>query len=238
MSQFTASDDGGAGVTAKAGTAAQEASDVTATVGHEAAGVARTGKEEITAVAGEAKTQITQLFAQTGRELSDQAASQQQRLAAGASAFGDDLSRMAENDQGSGFAGDLVRRVATHASTAGAWLADRDPQELLRDVTAFARRRPGAFIAGAVVAGLVVGRLSRALAAGASSSNTSSTSGSTGRVSADTTPDGPRFTAADAQARATEDPTGVASDTPVYSRSAHLIDGDREEQANDRSDTV
>lgn len=235
MSQFTASDDGGAGVTAKAGTAAQEASDVTATVGHEGAGVARTGKEEITAVAGEAKTQITQLFAQTGRELSDQAASQQQRLAAGASAFGDDLSRMAENDQGSGFAGDLVRRVATHASTAGTWLADRDPQELLRDVTAFARRRPGAFIAGAVVAGLVVGRLSRALAAGASSSNTS---GSTGGASADTPPDGPRFAAADAQARATEDPTDVDSDTPVYSRSAHLIDGDREEQANDRSDTV
>ncbi|MCT2084951.1 hypothetical protein M3D75_02360 [Microbacterium enclense] len=235
MSQFTASDDGGAGVTAKAGTAAQEATDVTATVGHEAAGVARTGKDEITAVAGEAKTQITQLFAQTGRELSDQAASQQQRLAAGASTFGDDLSRMAENDQGSGFAGDLVRRVATHASTAGAWLADRDPQELLRDVTAFARRRPGAFIAGAVVAGLVVGRLSRALAAGASSSNTS---GSTGGASDDTTPDGPRFAAADAHARATEDPTGVDSDTPVYSRSAHLIDGDREEQANDRSDTV
>ncbi|MCC4250290.1 MULTISPECIES: hypothetical protein [Microbacterium] len=234
MSQFTASNDGEAGVTAKAETAAQEASGVTETVGHEAAGVARTGKEEVGAVASEAKTQFTQLLSQTGRQLSEQAAGQKQRLADGASAFGDDLSRMADADEGSGIAGDLVRRIATHASSAGRWLSDRDPQELLGDVKAFARRRPGAFIAGAALAGLVVGRLTRALAAGATSSAThANTDGSPGAVASD----GPRFAAADAQARATEG-VAVEADTPVYSRSAHLIDGTGGEQSHDRPDTV
>ncbi|MFS0794661.1 hypothetical protein [Microbacterium sp. 1P10AE] len=228
MSQFTASNDGGADSTSKAETAAHQASDVTATVGHEATGVVRTGKEELTAVAGEAKTQFSQLFAETGRELSEQASTQQQRLAAGARSFGDDLSRMAQADEGSGIAGDLARRVAAHASTAGQWLADRDPQEVLRDVRAFARRRPGAFIAGAALAGLVVGRLTRALAAGATSSNSAA-------HDSDATADGPRFAEADAQARTTE---RADTDTPVYSRSAHLLDGTGQEQADDRPDAV
>lgn len=262
MSQFPASHDGdvhdGDGVTSKAETAAHEASDVTATVGHEASSVVRTGAEEVSAVAGEAKAQFSQLLAQTGRELSEQAAGQQQRLAEGARTFGDDLSRMADADEGSGIAGDLVRSVAGHASTAGRWLADRDPQELLRDVKAFARRRPGAFIAGAALAGLVVGRLSRALAAGATASSTHAGSSSGGA------PDGPRFAAADARTRATEGTVGAdlagagggtvgadlaseggatdETDTPVYSRSAHLIDGSDdgigEEQAHDRPDAL
>jgi hypothetical protein len=232
MSQFSASHDGGADAGAKAQTAAHEAAGVTRTARDEAAGVARTGKEEAVAVASEAKAQFSEILSQTGRELSDQAASQQQRLAAGASTFGDDLSRMADADEGSGLAGDLVRRIATHASTAGQWLADREPQELLQEVQSFARRRPGAFILGAAVAGLVVGRLSRALAAGATSSGSSSrTSGSAAVV----TPTGPRFAEADADARASE---SIAGDTPVYSRSAHLIDGSGDEVRDDRPDTV
>ncbi len=48
-------------------------------------------------------------------------------------------------------------------SGASDWLAQRDPGSLLHEVKSFARRKPGVFIAGALVAGVVAGRLTRAL---------------------------------------------------------------------------
>ena len=43
---------------------------------------------------------------------------------------------------------------------------DRDPESLLNEVKSYARRRPGMFIGIALVAGVVAGRLTRALAEG------------------------------------------------------------------------
>lgn len=249
MSQFTASNDEDHGVSATAHTAAQEASAVAETAGGAARSVVETGAHEAAAVAGETKARIGDLVSQSGRELSDQAAGQQQRLAAGLGTIGDDLSRMADADENGGMAGDLVRRVAGHASTVGTWLGDRDPQQLMRDVTTFARRRPGTFIAVAALAGIVVGRLSRSIAAGAASGDSTSSGPA----------DGPRFADADARARAAETPAPVDSvpvtgglvatdastepgldvgDSPLYTESAARLEGTQGGTSNGRSDSL
>lgn len=223
MSQVNMSKDEDTGASAKAEAATHEAAEVTRTAGEAARGVAETGVQEAASVAGEAKQRFGDLVSQSGRELSDHAASQQQRLAEGLGAVGGDLSRMADADESGGIAGDLVRRAAGHLSTVGTWLGDRDPQQLLQDVTSFARRRPGTFIAVAAIAGVVVGRLSRAVAAGAASGASSPRgSGALG---------GPRYAQADAAARAAGDapplpgvvdatPAGVAAGTPAFADTA------------------
>ncbi len=170
MSQNTAPEGGGQDTSGTMHTAAQEASALTGTAKDAAHDVAHTGAGEAKAVAGEAKDQLKGLVSQTGRQLSDQASTQQQRLADGFGAVGGDLSRMADADESGGLAGELVRRAAGHVSTVGSWLGDRDPQQLLHEVTGFARRRPGTFIAVAALAGIVIGRLSRSIAAGSTES--------------------------------------------------------------------
>jgi hypothetical protein len=45
------------------------------------------------------------------------------------------------------------------------WLEQREPGDLLDEVRRFARRRPGAFVLGALVAGVVAGRMTRGIVA-------------------------------------------------------------------------
>ncbi|WP_150958513.1 hypothetical protein [Microbacterium testaceum] len=126
---------------------------------------------------------------------------------------------MADAGEGGGIAGDLVRRVADHASTIGSWLGERDPQQLVQEVTSFARRRPGTFIAVAAIAGIVVGRLSRAIASGAASGASES--------SASSRPEAPRFAEADARARAAEQtPSATRVDAQAGSFPAPPIPGE------------
>ena len=77
---------------------------------------------------------------------------------------------MAESQQGeSGMAADLARQGASRLDAAASWLENRQPGEILDEVRSFARRRPGAFIAGAAILGLVGGRMTRGLTADSSS---------------------------------------------------------------------
>lgn len=210
MSQFTTSHDEDTGASAKAGAATHEAADTAKAAGHAAQGVVESSAHEAAAVASEAKAQLGDLVAQSGRELSDHAATQQQRVADSLSTMGDDLTRMADADENGGIAGDLVRRAAGHVTTVGSWLADRDPQQLMKDVASFARRRPGTFIAVAAVAGIVAGRLGRAIAAG--STDGGATAGGSHTPSAS---GGPLFADADAAARRTDEPAGSDPSVPI-----------------------
>ena len=152
----------------KVDAAKQEAADLKDTATTQAKDVLGTAKDEAATVVGEAKVQAKDLYAQTQNELKTQAGAQQQRIAAGLGAIGDELGSMAANSEGSGVASDLVQQVSSRLSSAASWLGDRDPSSVLDEAKRFARRRPGTFILGAVVAGIVVGRLTRALAANAS----------------------------------------------------------------------
>jgi hypothetical protein len=136
--------DTGSGSTADV--AKEQASHVAGGVADAGAKVAGTAKEEGAKVLSEAKTQVKDLYEQTMSEVSDQATTQQQRVATGLKSISDELNTMADNAPG-GVASDLVQQVATRAGSIASWLEQRDPGSLLSDVQGFARQRPGTFIA-------------------------------------------------------------------------------------------
>jgi len=142
--------------------------------GQHVAGVA---KDQAGNVAAEATRQARDVVGQARSELSQQASDQQQRVAGGLRSIGTELGSMADNSDQSGVASDLARQAAAKAHEVADWLEQRDPSSLLDEVKGFARRRPGAFLAIALGAGLAAGRLTRGLKDEASGPDISSTSG-------------------------------------------------------------
>ncbi|MFJ4209491.1 hypothetical protein ACIPY2_13650 [Paenarthrobacter sp. NPDC089675] len=158
-------------------TAKQEAAGVADTAKDAASGVVDTAKDEAANVAHEVKLNARQLLTQTKGELTDQAATQQQRVAEGLRSISDELSTMANASNNGGVATDLVQQAAERSSSIAHWLENRDPGSLLNEVKSFARRRPGAFLLLAAGAGVLAGRLGRGMAdnASADSSGTGTT---------------------------------------------------------------
>jgi hypothetical protein len=140
--------------------AAQQASD-------SARSVARTAKSEAAGVAAEAKSEAANLLSEARTQLSGQAASQQQKAASGLRSISDQLQAMSKASDQPGLAADLVRQAAERSGDAAAWLDRSDPAALLDEVASFARRRPGTFLLLAAGAGVLAGRLTRGLSAGA-----------------------------------------------------------------------
>lgn len=150
----------GTGDTSTKDVAKEQAAQVgqgAADAGKHVAGVA---KEQATGVASEAADQAKNLYDQTRQELKGQASTQQQRLAEGVRSLSSELESMA-NGGNAGPAADLVREASSRARDVAGWLDQRDPGALLQEVTDFARRRPGTFLAIAAGAGLIAGRLTR-----------------------------------------------------------------------------
>lgn len=208
-------------------TAKHEAGQLKSTATEQAKDVLGTAKHEASSVVGEASSRAKELYALSRKELADQAGTQQQRIALGLRAVSDELGSMASNSDQNGLAGDLVRQVSAGLSAASSWLGDRDPAAVLAEVKSFARRKPGTFILGALVAGVVVGRLTRALAANASDDQADTPS--IGAVPA-TEPE-----PWDAPA-----PVDVAQidDTPIYAQSTPAFGGrSMTEDGDDRRDT-
>lgn len=145
----------------KVDTAKEQAASVgqsAADAGQHVAGVA---KDQAKNVVGEAGTQAKDLLDQARTELAAQAATQQQRLAAGLRALGDELHSMTEHGSEAGVATDLARQGATRSHDLASWLEDREPGTLVDELKGFARQRPAAFLGLAAGAGLVGGRLTR-----------------------------------------------------------------------------
>jgi hypothetical protein len=155
--------------------AKQEAAGVAGTAKDAASGVVDTAKDEAANVAHEVKLNARQLLTQTKGELTDQAATQQQRVAEGLRSISDELSTMAGASNNGGVAADLVQQAADRSSSVAHWLENRDPGSLLNEVKSFARRRPGAFLLLAAGAGVLAGRLGRGMADNASAENTGAT---------------------------------------------------------------
>ncbi|GGH95500.1 hypothetical protein GCM10007170_21170 [Arthrobacter liuii] len=74
---------------------------------------------------------------------------------------------MASAPDQQGMASDLVRQAAERTSSVASWLENREPGDLLNEVQRFARNRPGTFLLLAAGAGVLAGRLTRGLTAGA-----------------------------------------------------------------------
>jgi hypothetical protein len=76
---------------------------------------------------------------------------------------------MADGSTEPGMATDLAREAADKANQVAGWLDNRDPGAVLDEVRSFARKRPGAYLAIALGAGVLAGRLTRGLTAGSES---------------------------------------------------------------------
>ncbi len=164
----------------KAAEVGQEAADA----GRHVAGVAT---EQVSEVASETAAQAKNLYEQTRQELQGQAATQQQRLADSVRSLSSELESMADKGN-AGPASELVREASSRTRDVAGWLDQRDPGALLQEVTAFARRRPGTFLAIAAGAGLIAGRLTRGAISEARSDSGSATASASGTSGTGTAP--------------------------------------------------
>ncbi|GAA2715474.1 hypothetical protein ACFY2R_25680 [Micromonospora olivasterospora] len=128
--------------------------------------VGHTAAEQGRQVAAQARQEARHLTGEATSQLRDQARTQQHRAAEGLRGLGRELGSMADRGGDSGLAGEAVRRAATAADRAAGWLDAREPGEMMDDVRGYARQHPGMFLAGAAVAGVLVGRLTRNLTSG------------------------------------------------------------------------
>ena len=119
--------------------------------------VADVAREQASGVAVEAGRQGRNLLHRAQGQLEEQAAQGQERLANQLFSLSDELRSMADASGQGGMAASLASQAASRVRTAGQWLDDRQPGQVAEEMQSFARRRPTAFLALAVGAGLVAG---------------------------------------------------------------------------------
>jgi len=152
----------------RTGQVTDKAKDVAGTASEHAGAVATTAKDEAASVMHDARTQGRRLANQSRDQLRQTANEQGQRFAATLRDVSSQLHGMASGTTApSGMLADVTEQAASSAHQLASSLDDRGVQGVIDDVKRFARRRPGVFIAGAVAAGIVTGRLIRSLDTGA-----------------------------------------------------------------------
>jgi ElaB/YqjD/DUF883 family membrane-anchored ribosome-binding protein len=141
--------------------ARDEAGEVGRTAADAGRQVAGTAAEQAGNVAEEVRAQSRDLFGEVRGQVQDQARTGQQKASEGVRAVAQELREMVDGGGTSGPASELARQAADRGDRLAEWLPDRAPGDLVDEVRAFARRRPWAFLAGAALAGVVAGRLTR-----------------------------------------------------------------------------
>jgi uncharacterized protein YjbJ (UPF0337 family) len=133
-----------------------------AQAGKQAVGeVAQTATEQAKGVAQEAQAQARNVLGEARDQLQSHAGDQHRNAVTNLRALGDELRSMADHNGDEGVATTVVSEAAERAHGAAEWLDQRQPGDLVQELRNFARQRPGAFLAGALVAGVVAGRLTR-----------------------------------------------------------------------------
>jgi len=144
--------DGGSKATVAAETAKETAKD-------EARTVAATAKQEAGNVVGEARGQVRRLASQAKEQATDRVRGSHSQVVDRLRGLSDEFEEMGRGGDSPGKA--LVSDLGQRGRRVADYLADRGPEGLLSEVTDFARRRPMAFLATAVAAGFLVGRLGK-----------------------------------------------------------------------------
>ena len=136
--------------------------------GQAATDVKDTAVEQAQRVGAETKTQARNLAGDVRDKLTEQARTQNDRIAGSIRETADQLDQM-RGDRSDSPAAAVVARVADGGRQFADYLDRNGPDGVLREVQDFARRRPGAFLATALAAGFVVGRLGKGVAKAGSS---------------------------------------------------------------------
>lgn len=166
--------DTAAGSPSTSDVAKDEARSVAQTTTEAGKQVAGTAAEQVQQVTQETRRQVQDLLSQGREQATEQARNGQQKAAGSLSALAEEMRSMTSGE-GSGPAHDLVRQATDAVDTFAGHLRDREPADLLDDVRSFARRRPGAFLLGAAVAGVLAGRLTSGVVAAHKDQGSSST---------------------------------------------------------------
>ncbi|RZS90827.1 hypothetical protein EV189_0056 [Motilibacter rhizosphaerae] len=183
----------------KAGAAKDAAATTAATAKDEASGVAQqaaaaggqvasTAKDQASQVLGEAASSARDLLGEAKAQGSTQAVAQKDRAVGSLRTLADELQSMVDGGgaQG-GVAGELARQASSRAHDIAGWIESREPGELLEEAKDYARRKPGTFLIGAAIAGVLAGRLTRGTVAAAHQESSTTTPG---RHSAEVVPVG------------------------------------------------
>lgn len=150
------------------GSAKEKATQVAQAAKDSSGEVAQSVATQTQAVATEAGHQARDLVQETRSQVRDQAGAQHEKAVAGLRALVDELHAMAQNSGQSGPATQAAQHLADRAQHAANWIEEREPGDLLEELRRLGRRRPGAFLGGAALAGVLAGRLTRGLTAASS----------------------------------------------------------------------
>jgi hypothetical protein len=146
--------------------ASSEASEVASTAVEGAREVAGEVSAQAKAVATQARQQLDGLFAQSRDELRQQAERRGSQAASQLKTLSQQVTALADGrPQEAGPLVNYLDDAQSQIQRLASRLEEGGPQGVLDDVTSFARRRPGLFLAGAVGAGFLIGRVARAAAA-------------------------------------------------------------------------
>ena len=193
-----------------AGRAAEQAGEVKDVAVERGADVAAVAKDELAQLTGEARDHVQRLWSQASEQVRQQADTGRQQLADLLHSIAGELGEMASKSTQDGPVTALAKQAAARCGELSHRLANSEPADLVSELRRFARRRPFAFLGGAALAGIVVGRLSRSLM---------DSSGDVG-TGAQTT--GHRYTSAGTRASVptgagvTTAPSASLGDAPVY----------------------
>jgi hypothetical protein len=147
----------------KADQAKEQASQVGGAAAEQASAVAGTAKEQAGQVVSDARAHAQDLLGQTTSQVGAQADEQTQRLSGNLKTLSEHFGTMADSGEPGSTAHTLVNEASRRTGELSSYLDGHEFGEIVNDVKGFARRRPGAFILGSAVAGLLVGRLGRAV---------------------------------------------------------------------------
>ena len=157
--------------------AKDQAGNVASTAAQAGSQVASTAADQAKQVTQETKRQAQDLIQQGRSQLQEQARSGQQRAGEGLSGIAQQLRTMVEGggETPSGPAADLVRQAGDKLEELAGWVQAREPGDLVDEVRAYARRKPGMFLLGAALAGVVAGRLTTGVVAAHKDSSSAGT---------------------------------------------------------------
>lgn len=147
----------------KADLAKDQASQVGDAAQQQASAVADTAKEQAGRVTSEVRAHAQDLLGQTTDQVGAQANEQTQRLAENLKTLSGHFETMASSGEPGSTAQTLVDEASRRTGELSNYLDGHQFGDIVSDLKGFARRRPAAFILGSAVAGLVVGRLGRAV---------------------------------------------------------------------------
>ena len=144
-----------------ANVARDEAANVAQSARASAADVTGTAADQARNVVQETRRQGSDLLGEARSQAREQASAQQRKAAQNLHALADQLNEMAAESGDSGTAAQLAEEASNRVHRAASWLEWREPTDLLDEVRDFARRRPGTFLLGAALAGVLAGRMTR-----------------------------------------------------------------------------